>query len=77
MIRGTLTPKNIDSDPDDVRRVREIEDLFQSKSLDKYETTPDVKLLHDVQLCLIDDGTTVSLALRNGDTMYKIDLTAI
>jgi hypothetical protein len=69
-----LTYKNTDKDPEDIRRVQEIEDKFLPKSLRVFSATPDVKQLKDRQPFIIDDGTTVSLGVRIGNSIKTIAL---
>jgi hypothetical protein len=45
--------------------------------LSKYGTTPDIKQLQDVEVFAIDDGTTVSIGMRLGGKIYKVDLTEV
>ena len=52
---------------------REIE--TRHNELSKYESTPDVKLLQDAEVFLIDDGTTRYLAVRSGGSIYKVEVT--
>jgi hypothetical protein len=70
-----LTYKNTDLDPEDVRRVQELEDQFQAKSLRSFPTNPDVKQLRDRQLGLVDDGTDRYIVLRIRDTLYRVGIT--
>jgi hypothetical protein len=70
-----LTYKNTDGDPEDVRRVQEIEQHFQPKSLRNFPTNPDVKQLQDRQMGLVDDGTDRYLVLRISDKLYRVNIT--
>ena len=70
-----LTYKNTDKDPEDIRRVQEIEDKFQPKALQVFAAEPDVKQVKDRQQFIIDDGTNVYLAIRKGNTIKKVALT--
>jgi len=55
--------------------LREIE--TRHNQLSKYGSSPSVKQLQDAEICAIDDGTTVSLGLRVGGKLYKVDLTEV
>ena len=45
------------------------------KQLRVFSSTPGVKLLQDREQCLIDDGTTISLGVRVGNTVRTVVLT--
>ena len=70
-----LTYKDTGKDPEDVKRVQEIEANLQPKSLNSYPANPSVKQLLDRQLALIDDGTEQYIVIRVGDKLKRINLT--
>lgn len=72
-----LSRKDPDRDPDDARRVDEIESNYQPKSHLKFTGTPDSKQVKEGELFMIDDGTTRSLGIKIANVLYKVDLTAI
>lgn len=72
-----LTYKPLDKDPDDARRVQEIETNFQPKSMRKFDANPNARQLSDGELVVVDDGTDRTLVIRIGGTLYNVSLTAI
>lgn len=52
--------------------LREIE--TRHNQLSRYDSTPSVKQLQDAEVFLIDDGTTRYLAVRSGDTIFKVEV---
>jgi len=45
--------------------------------LKKYGDTPDIRQLNDIELCTVNDGTNVYLALRDGGKLYRVQLTEV
>ena len=45
--------------------------------LKKYGDTPDIRQLKDYELCVIDDGSSVSLGLRGKNKLYRVELTEV
>lgn len=68
-----LTYKDIDADPDDVRRVQEIETNFQPRAMRVFNTDPSVKQLVDREMILVQSDTRY-IAVRVGDTLYKLGM---
>lgn len=75
MGRGRITRKD---DPEDQRRVDEIEGL-QPLTHREYDTIPGAKLLQSGQFVLSDDGTDFVLIIRRptDGKLYKVALTEI
>lgn len=55
--------------------LKEIETLHNQ--LSKFDANPSVRQLQDVEICVIDDGTTRSLGVRIGGTLYGVTLTEL
>jgi DeoR/GlpR family transcriptional regulator of sugar metabolism len=72
-----LTYKNTDKDPDDVRRVQEMESNYQTKARRKFSANPAVSLLVDGESVIVDNGTTVTRVQRIGNKIYEVALTEI
>jgi hypothetical protein len=68
-----LTYKSIDVDPEDVRRVQEIETNFQPRAMREFATDPSVKQLLDREMVLVR-GDTRYIAVRVGNTLYKLGM---
>jgi len=75
MGRGRITRKS--NDPEDSRRVDEIEETFAPRSVRRHSSIPSVKQLRNTELVVIDDGSTRKLAIRIDGTLYGVTITAL
>lgn len=62
---------------DDNRRVKELEELFQTKSLRKFTSDPDVKQLKQREVALVQGNGGNYFVIRIDNSLYKVDLTAV
>lgn len=75
MGRGKLTPKD---DPEDRRRIDEVEQTFQPREMRVLSSNPAVKELLNGEEVVVADGTTVTRVQRVGNKLYTVaTLTAI
>ena len=72
-----LTMKDIDKDPDDARRVQEIEENYQPKQKRTFTSNPEMKRLRDGESCVVDTGSAVTYVIRIGNKLYQTALTEI
>lgn len=54
------------------RNLEEIERLHNQ--LKKFDSTPDVQVIQDAEVVLINDNGTRYLGIRDGDTVYKVEV---
>lgn len=69
MGRGKLTPQD---HPTDRRRIDELEENFQPKSMRRFKSDPSVKVLHNTELVVVDDGTIRYLAFRLDNELIRV-----
>jgi len=75
MGKGKITPQD---HPTDRRRIDELEETFQPRSMRRYSRTPSVKQLRNTELVVIDDGTAQpKLGVRIDGVLYGVDITAL
>jgi len=75
MGRGRISRKS--NDPEDSRRVDEMEETFAPRSLKRHKAVPSVKQLRNTELVVIDDGSTRRLAVRIDGTLYGVTITEL
>lgn len=71
-----VLPKDPASDPEDARRVDDIERNFQAKTR-KFTARPAVKQLSDLQFYILNDGNTVTIGFRLDNKEYEITATEV
>lgn len=70
MGRGKLTPKK---DPADRRRIDELEETYQPRSMRRYSADPTVKVLRNTEIVVVDDGdATPYLAFRVDQKLIRV-----
>jgi hypothetical protein len=62
---------------DDNRRAKELEENFQTKALRKFTSNPDVKQLKQREVALVEATGGNYLVTRIGNSLFKVDLTAV
>ncbi len=75
MGKGKITRKA--NDPEDVRRVDELDSVYAPRSTRRFRSTPAVKQLHNTELLVIDDGTTRKLGVRIDGEVYGVTIDAL
>ena len=72
---GKITRKT--DDPEDPRRIDEMDEAYAPRSTKRYASAPSVKQLRNTEVVVIDDGTTRQLGVRIDGVLYGVTVTAL
>jgi len=75
MGKGKITRK--ENDPEDSRRIDEMDEVYAPRSMRKYKSTPSIKQMRNTELVVIDDGGTRQLAVRIDGVLYSVEVTEL
>lgn len=61
-------------DPEDSRRIDEMDRAYAPRSKKRYTSKPSIKQLQNVEVFVADDGSTRRLAVRLDGDLYWVEL---